>query len=224
MGRMIQIRRPDGGVCPAYLSEEGVAPNAPGLVVVQEWWGLNDQIQHTADRFAAAGYRVLVPDLFRGEVAANAEEASHKMKHLNFIDAAEQDIQGCIIQLREGAKRCGVTGFCMGGALTLLSALRVGGVDAGGCFYGIPPRSVCNPSEIKVPLILHFAEQDDWCTPEVVNTLDSDLKASGSAYELHRYPGHHAFMNEARPEVYDAEAAGLAWERTLRFFERTLKA
>jgi carboxymethylenebutenolidase len=223
MGQLIQIRRPDGATCPAYLSAAAAPPGAPALVVIQEWWGLNEQIKSIADRFAQAGYRAIVPDLFRGRRATNQEEASHMMGALDFADAAEQDIQGCVTYLREGSASCGVTGFCMGGALTLLSALRVKGVDAGGCFYGMPPRAAANFQDLAIPLILHFAQTDDWCTPALVDGLEADLKKSKSKFELHRYSAQHAFMNEARPEVYDPKCAALAWERTLSFFGRTLK-
>jgi carboxymethylenebutenolidase len=111
----------------------------------------------------------------------------------------------------------------MGGALTLLSAVRAKGVDAGACFYGIPPKAALDPKDIAIPLTLHFANIDDWCTPKVVDGLKADLERSKSRYELHRYDAQHAFMNEARPEVSDADAAKLAWERTLGFFERRLK-
>lgn len=223
MTQLTQIRRPDGSTCPAYLSAEKLPPGAPGLVVIQEWWGLNEQIKKTADRFARAGYRAIVPDLYRGKRASSADEASHMMQHLNFLDAADQDIQGCVTFLRESSARVGVTGFCMGGALTILSALRVKGMDAGVCFYGIPPKAVAAPSDISVPLQCHFANQDDWCTPQLVDGLEADLKKSKSRFELYRYPAHHAFMNDARPEVYDAKCAGDAWERTLSFLERELK-
>jgi carboxymethylenebutenolidase len=224
MGQLIDVRRPDGSHCPAYLSGADNPASAPGLVVIQEWWGLNDQIKKVADRFALAGHRVLVPDLFRGKLATSSDEASHMMNNLNFLDAADQDIQGCVNQLRQGAKRCGVAGFCMGGALTLLSAVRVKGVDAGACFYGIPPKSVFDAAQVSIPLILHFANRDDWCTPQLVDGLKADLERSKSRFELHRYDAEHAFMNEARPEVYDSEGARLAWERTQAFFERTLTA
>jgi len=191
--------------------------------VIQEWWGLNEQIKKTADRFAQAGYRSVVPDLYRGRRASNQEEASHMMSNLNFADAAEQDIQASVTYLRESSRRCGVTGFCMGGALTILAALRVQGVDAGGCFYGIPPKSVANPSELSIPLILHFANIDDWCTPQLVDGLEADLRSSKSSFEIYRYAAQHAFMNEARPEVYEPKSAKLAWDRTLSFFDRALK-
>jgi carboxymethylenebutenolidase len=223
MGQTLDIRRPDGATCPAYLSVGDNAANAPAVVVIQEWWGLNDQIRKTADRFAAAGYRALVPDLYRGKLATSAEEASHMMNHLDFLAAADQDIQGCVTHLRASSKRCGVAGFCMGGALTLLAAQRVKGVDVGACFYGMPPKTVFDASKVSIPLILHFANQDDWCTPALVDGLKADLERSKSRFELHRYDAQHAFMNEARPEVFAPESARLAWERTRAFFDGTLK-
>jgi carboxymethylenebutenolidase len=223
MGQIIDVRRPDGGTCPAYLSAPENAANAPAVVVIQEWWGLNDQIRKTADRFATAGYRALVPDLFRGKLAKNSDEASHLMNHLDFLDAADQDIQGAVSYLGEKSSRCGVVGFCMGGALTLLSALRVKGMHAGACFYGIPPKEVFDATKVALPLSLHFANTDDWCTPERVDALKADLERSPARFELYRYDGEHAFMNEARPEVYAPESARLAWQRTLAFFERTLR-
>jgi len=224
MGQIIDVRRPDGGTCPAYLSTPEKAAGAPGVVVIQEWWGMNEQIKKTADRLANEGYRALVPDLFRGKIAKSSDEASHLMNHLNFLDAADQDIQGCVSSLREASSRCGVAGFCMGGALTLLSAVRVKGMDAGACFYGIPPEKVFDAAQVQLPLILHFANSDDWCTPQLVDTLKTKLERSGSRFELHRYDAEHAFMNEARPEVYAPEHARLAWQRTLAFFDRTLRS
>jgi carboxymethylenebutenolidase len=222
MGQRVEVRRPDGGSCPAYLNAELAPDSAPGLVVIQEWWGLNEQIQQTADRFAQAGYRVIVPDLFRGKHAANVDEASHMMDQLNFIDASEQDIQGCVDHLRQDSTRCGVTGFCMGGALTILSALRVSGLDAAGCFYGIPPKDFADPGQIRLPMIFHFANIDNWCTPQLVDGLEEAMKRSESEFELYRYDAQHAFMNDAGP-AYDAASADLAWKRTLDFFERRLK-
>ncbi len=223
MGQRIEIPRPDGGTCPAYANLDRAPGGAPGLVVIQEWWGLNEQIQKVADRFAEAGYRVVVPDLFRGKLASDADEANHLMSGLNFGDAAGQDVQGCVNYLLKESERCGVAGFCMGGALTILSALNVSGVSAGGCFYGIPPKEFADPSAMAVPVIYHFADQDYWCTPELVDSLEADLKRSKAAFDLYRYDAQHAFMNEARPEVYDAQTAQLAWDRTLAFFEKHLK-
>ncbi len=222
MGERIEFSRPDGKKCPAYLALPSAGKDAPGFVVIQEWWGLNPQIQAMADRIAAAGYRAVVPDLFRGEVAKNAEEATHKMNHLDFMDATHQDIRGAIQHLKEYTpnQKVAVGGFCMGGALTLLSAMKLTELDAGACFYGIPPAAAGDPGSIKVPLICHFADTDDWCTPALVSELEGKLKKGGVKFELHRYAAQHAFMNEARPEVYDAGAAKLAWDRTLAFLKQ----
>jgi carboxymethylenebutenolidase len=222
MGSTFEYSRPDGDKCPAYLAEPQSGDGARAVVVIQEWWGLNAQIKKTADRLAEAGYRALVPDLFRGQIAKDATEASHLMGSLDFVDAAEQDIAGAVSWLAQRSKKCAVAGFCMGGALTLVSAARVAGLSAGACFYGIPPRALLDPSSLSLPLILHFADLDDWCTPKLVQELESELARSKSKFELHRYAAQHAFMNEARPDVYDAKNAALAWKRTLDFFDRTL--
>jgi carboxymethylenebutenolidase len=110
----------------------------------------------------------------------------------------------------------------MGGALTIISAVRVPEMDAGACFYGIPPASVADPKSIAIPMLFHFANRDDWCTPKAVDALEAALKASKSDHDVYRYDAEHAFMNEARPEVYDAAAAALAWKRTLEFFKKTI--
>jgi carboxymethylenebutenolidase len=224
MGHMIEFKRPDGKNCAAYLATPKGAPTAPGFVVIQEWWGLNDQIKNTADRLAEAGYRALVPDLYRGKVATAAEEATHLMSSLNFLDAASEDIRGAVQYLKQSSKAVVVGGFCMGGALTLLSALKVPEMDAGAVFYGFPPIDFGAFKGVKVPLTLHFANVDDWCTPAKVNDLETALKESKSQFELYRYDAKHAFMNEARPEVYDETSAKAAWDRMLAFLRKTLPA
>jgi len=222
VGEMIQFKRPDGKTCPGYLSAPKTGSSAPGFVVIQEWWGLNDQIKKTADRLAEAGYRALVPDLYRGKVATAADEANHLMANLNSPDAAGQDIRGAVQFLKQSSKKVAVGGFCLGGALTILSALRVPEMDAGACFYGIPPVDAADLQKIKVPLICHFANRDDWCTPAKVNDLEAALKLSKSSFELYRYDVQHAFMNEARLQVYDAVSAKIAWNRTLAFLQKAL--
>ena len=222
MGEIIQFNRPDGKTCPGYLAEPGSGSSAPGFVVIQEWWGLNDQIKKTADRIAGAGYRALVPDLYRGKVVTASDEAKHLMANLNFPDAAAQDIRGAVQHLKHTSKKVAVGGFCMGGALTILAALRVPEMDAGACFYGIPPLDVAELQKIKIPLIFHFANKDDWCTPDKIDELEAALKQSKSPFELYRYDAQHAFMNEARPQVYDAVSAKTAWERTLTFLKKAL--
>jgi carboxymethylenebutenolidase len=222
MGEMIQFKRPDGKTCPGYLATPKTGSGAPGFVCIQEWWGINEQIKKTADRLAGEGYRALVPDLYRGKLAKAADEASHLMANLNFPDAAEQDIRGAVQYLKQSSKKVAVGGFCMGGALTILAAVRVTEMDAGACFYGIPDIGPAEIKKIKIPLICHFANRDTHWTPAKANDLEAALKQSKSEFEIYRYDAQHAFMNEARPEVYDAASAKLAWERTLKFLKKAL--
>jgi carboxymethylenebutenolidase len=219
---MIEFKRPDGKLCPGYLATPKEDAGMPGFVVIQEWWGVNDQIKRTADRLAEAGYRALVPDLYRGKVASAADEANHLMGSLNFPDAAGQDIRGAVQYLKQSSPKVTVGGFCLGGALTLLCAAHVPEMDAGACFYGIPPAESFDPKSIKIPLICHFANHDDWCTPAKADELEAALKQSKSKYEIYRYDAHHAFMNEARPEVYDAQSVKTAWDRTLKFLSQSI--
>lgn len=219
MSQMIAFKRPDGGSSRAYLAEAG--PGAPGLILIQEWWGLNPHICELAERFAAAGFTTLAPDLYRGRIASSADEASHLMTGLDFGDATHQDLAGALAYLKQRCARVGVTGFCMGGALTIAAAVHLPGLAAASCFYGIPPAEFADPARIGIPFQGHFAARDDWCTPAAVDALEAKLKVQ---HELHRYPAAHAFFNDKRPEVYDAACAKLAWERTLSFLNRHLRA
>jgi carboxymethylenebutenolidase len=222
MGETIQFKRPDGKTCPGYLATPKTGSGGHGFVCIQEWWGLNDQIKKTGDRLAEAGYRALVPDLYRGKIAKAADEANHLMANLNLADAAEQDIRGAVQYLKQSSKKVAVGGFCMGGALTIFAAVRVPEMDAGACFYGIPDLPTAELKEIKIPVICHFANKDGWITPAKVNDLEAALKQSKSQFEIYRYDAQHAFMNEARPGVYDAASAKLAWDRTLKFLKNVL--
>lgn len=222
MGDMIKFDRPDGKDCPAYLAKPEAGDQAPGLVVIQEWWGLNEQIKRMADRFAAAGYRALVPDLYRGKLTQEENEASHFMGELDFMDASEQDIHGAVSYLKKSGTKVGITGFCMGGALTILGALKVEAMDAGVCFYGIPPAEAADPSKIRRPMMFHFANTDDWCTPDAVGALEAKLKSGNVEHELFRYDAKHGFMRDGS-EVHHEANAKVAWERTIAFFDRTLK-
>jgi len=231
MAKTVSYNRPDGGSVNAYLAEPANPANSPGLVVIQEWWGLNDQIRGVADRFAQAGYRALVPDLYRGKSTIDAEEASHLMDSLNFGDAAGQDVRGALQYLKaSGSAKAGVTGFCMGGALTVLSAVHVPEVDAGVSWYGYPPLEFVDAAKIKAPLMGHWALHDVPFPIDGVGKLEEKLRAAGAAYEFYRYDAKHAFFNETQvgdkkllPMIeYQPEAAALAWQRTLKFFDQHL--
>ncbi len=220
-GDNIQIVRPDGHTAPVQVFPAS-DPAAPAVVLIQEWWGLNDQIRGVARRIAEAGYNVLIPDLYRGKSASTADEAKHLMGDLNFPDALFQDLAGAVHTARQHHGKVAVLGFCMGGALALAAAVHREELTSAVVFYGIPPAQLADPSKLRVPLLAHFAEHDDWCTPDAVKALEDSLRASTSEYEIHRYNAQHGFFNESRPEVHDPEAATVAWRRTLAFLARTL--
>ncbi|ASW01737.1 dienelactone hydrolase family protein [Paraburkholderia aromaticivorans] len=228
-GSMITFSRPDGQQIQGYLAKPQKLEGAPGIVVIQEWWGVNDQIRGVADRLAQAGYLALVPDLFRGKTTVEEAEAHHLLDGLDFGDAATQDVRGAAQYLKQSAAKVGVTGFCMGGALTLLALCNVPEVSAGVVWYGFPPLEYVDPSKIKVPLIGHWATQDEFFTAETVDALESKLKGVNVDVEFHRYLAHHGFANEqavgpgriARTQ-FDPVWSQMAWDRTLTFFGRTL--
>jgi carboxymethylenebutenolidase len=218
MGTRVTFRRPDGRDAAGYLANAGRA-HAPGIVVIQEWWGLQDQIRGICDRFALAGYDALAPDLYAGTVVPyhDTEAAGREMNSLNFLDATDQTVRGAVQLLERSSAKVGLTGFCLGGAVTILGACRIPELGAAVCFYGLPPETVAKAADVKVPLQAHFANQDDWCTPQAVDAFEAALKAAGKRAEVFRYDASHAFVNEQR-DVYDRAAAELAWERTLAFW------
>ena len=230
MAKTVSFNRPDGKSVSGYVAEPTGAGKAPGIVVIQEWWGLNDQIKGVADKLAKAGYRALVPDLYRGKTAVDAKEANHLMTGLNFGDAAGQDIRGAVQYLKKsGSPKVGVTGFCMGGALTILSAVNVPEMDAGVIWYGYPPLEYVDASKIKVPLLGHWGTQDQAFAIGGVDELEKKLRAANVKFEFHRYNAKHAFANETADAKkmdmlkYDPKAAQIAWQRSLDFFAKHLK-
>ncbi|MBV8526569.1 MAG: dienelactone hydrolase family protein [Acetobacteraceae bacterium] len=214
MGTMIEFARPDRGKTKGYLATAG--RGRPGVVVIQEWWGLNDQICGVADRFARAGYNALAPDLYKGRLTTEPDEANHLMTGLDFADATHQDLRGAAQHLQAQSGRVAVMGYCMGGALTVAAAVHVPEFTAGVCFYGIPPKGFADPAKIRMPLQGHFANRDDWCTPAAVDDLEGTLKSAGVQHEIYRYDAAHAFANE-RSAAYDVACANQAWERMAAF-------
>jgi len=224
---MITFKRPDGKECSGFYVEPNTGNRAPGIVVIQEWWGVNDQIKGVANRLAAAGYRAVVPDLYRGKVGLDAKEAEHLMTNLNFGDAATQDIRGAGQYLKQTSSKVGVTGFCMGGALTVLAAVHVPETDASVSWYGCPPLDYVDATKIKAPLMGHWALDDAYFPIQQVEGLEEKLKQANVKYEFYRYKAKHAFANETlkdpgAPIAYDAAAAETAWTRTMTFFKQHL--
>ncbi len=222
MGTMITYPKHGAtGNAKGYLADAG--PSAPAVVVVQEWWGLQGQIKGVCDRLAQAGFTALAPDLYEGMVVPYHDDAaaSAAMASLDFQAATEQWVRGAVVFLKKGRK-VGITGFCMGGAVTVIGAARIPELSAAVCFYGLPPPQVASGRDVKVPIQCHFASEDDWITPEKADQFEAELSAGGKTYEVHRYKGHHAFMNEQRPQVHDPKAAKIAWDRCISWLRTYL--
>jgi carboxymethylenebutenolidase len=198
----------------------------PGVIVLQEWWGLVPHIKDVCDRFAAAGYVALAPDLYHGAVAKSPDEAGKYMMSLR-IDEAEKDLRGaCKFLLDHQAtagSKIGTVGFCMGGALSLYTASKNPEVGACVIFYGIHPNVKPDLANLQAPVLGLYAERDGFVTPLVAHELEEQLNKHGKSAEMHIYPGvDHAFFNDTRPEVYSEAAAKDAWRRVLDFFSKNL--
>jgi carboxymethylenebutenolidase len=203
--------------------------SGPGLIVIQEWWGLVPHITDLCDRFAAEGFVALAPDLFHGETTTEPDEAGKLMMALN-LDRAAQDLGGAVAFLQGheavAGEKLGVTGFCMGGGLTLVAACRF--PDAFGAvvpWYGLIPWPDAEPdwSALEAPVEGHYAGDDGFFTADAARDLEARLRGLGKSATLYIYEGaDHAFFNDTRPEVYDAEAATTAWQRTLDFLHTRL--
>ncbi|MFP6729334.1 MAG: dienelactone hydrolase family protein [Alphaproteobacteria bacterium] len=222
MGQDITFAQPDGGQATGYIAESGAG--APGVVLIQEWWGLIDQIKGMCDKLAGEGYNVLAPDLYSGTAIEyhDLDGAAREMNSLDFLGATDQMVRGAAQHLGRGGAKVGLTGYCLGGAVTIIGAVRVPEIAAAVCFYGIPPVEAADPKDISIPFQGHFANTDDWCNPPAVDALEASLAESDSDYEIFRYDGQHAFLNHERPDVYDAAIADQSWVRTLEFWGRHL--
>jgi carboxymethylenebutenolidase len=199
--------------------------NGPGIVVIQEWWGLVDHVKDLCDRFAAEGFVALAPDLYHGKATTEPDEAGKLLMSMD-IERAGKDMGGAVDYLlahgRVQPKKIGTVGFCMGGNLALLLA-TLKPVDAAVAFYPYP-RTEPNFANIKANVLLHIAENDQAPTPEMAAKIVQQVGAAGKKAEMFVYPGtDHAFFNDTRPEAYVPDAAKQAWQRTLDFFRENLK-
>ena len=218
----------NGSTAEGYLAKPA-SGRGPGIVVIQEWWGLVPWIKEMADRLAAEGYFALAPDLYHGETTNEPDDAGKMMMSMK-MDKAALEMSGAYDYLKnlDGATgKVGSVGFCLGGGLSLfLATLRP--IDACVVFYGVLPGVQPDLTKIAGPVLGHYAENDGWATPEAAAELEKQIADAGKSVEFHQYRGaKHAFMNP-NPEVekagggYDAAAAKDAWERTLAFFKKHL--
>jgi carboxymethylenebutenolidase len=197
---------------------------APALVLVQEWWGVDDHIRSLADRFAKAGFVTLAPDLYHGTVTKDAGEAGKLMQALDGKRAMD-DLAGAVDYLAAYARsngKVGVVGFCMGGAYALAAASNIPEVTAAVPFYGIPPAERLDFAKMKAPILMHVATRDEWVTVARAQEIAAQVNAHGGAMKVEVHEADHAFMNDTRPEVYAPEAAKLAWDRAVAFLHQHL--
>ena len=221
------IRFPANGTTGSgYLATPPTA-SGPGLIVIQEWWGLVDHIKDVADRFASAGFVALAPDLYDGQTTESPDAAGKLMMALE-IESAAQHLKGAIDYLMSHdavtSQTVGTVGFCMGGQLALYTACANSRVGACVDFYGIHPNVTLDVASLRAPVLGFFADQDDFVQPEAARALEADLKAAGKQVEIAIFAGaDHAFFNDTRHEVYHAAYAQQCWARMLDFFNHHLR-
>ena len=224
MGRMVDFEA-NGKRSGGYLATPA-SGSGPGVIVIQEWWGLVDHVKDVADRFAGEGFAALAPDMYHGETAASPDDAGKLMMALD-VERTERDLRGAVDYLlgrgEVAGERVGTVGFCMGGQLSLFAACANPKVGACVDFYGIHPRVTPDLASLQAPVLGFFAEQDGFVPPQAARKLEADLRAAGKEAEITIFEGaDHAFFNDARPEAYHAQYAAECWTRMLAFFRRHL--
>lgn len=226
MGEMIEFAA-NGGTVEGYLAAPG--RSGPGVVVIQEWWGLVPHIKDVCERFAAEGFVALAPDLYQGASTTEPDGAGKLMMALN-IERAARDLTGAVDELQRrdevSGEGVGVVGYCMGGGLALyLATLRPDDVRGVAPYYGVIPWEAAQPDYARLQGAVqgHYADGDDFLPVDQVRALEKQLKDLGKDAEFHIYEGTgHAFFNDSRPDAYVEDAAREAWERTIAFFSKHL--
>jgi len=222
-GKMVDFPS-NGGKTAGYLATPKTG-KGPGVLVLQEWWGLVGHIKNVCDRFAAEGFAALAPDLYHGQTASEPDAAGKLFMALN-IAQAEKDLRGAAKYLtaQSSTAKLGAVGFCMGGQLALFAGTVNPNVGAVVDFYGIHPNVKPDYTKLGGPVLGLFAEKDAFVTPQAAKDVDAAIKKAGKQSQIHVYPGvDHAFFNDERADVYNKAAADDAWRRTLTFFRQHLK-
>lgn len=227
MGEMVEF--PSNGQNPTGYLATPHSGSGPGIVVIQEWWGLVSHVKDVCDRFAREGFTALAVDLYHGAAASLKEpdEAGKLMMEMD-IPRASKEMGGAVQWLTQGDKATGdavgVVGYCMGGGLALYLATLRPEVRACVCYYGVIPWPSVKPdySRLHGPVLGHWGSGDDWNTRDKVGELESEITAAGQRADFHWYDAGHAFFNDDRPEIFNADAARLSWDRTLAFFRQEL--
>jgi carboxymethylenebutenolidase len=216
----------EGSSARGYLASPR-SGGGPGVIVIQEWWGLVDHVKAVADRLADEGFVALAPDLYHGQSTDRPDEAGRLMMALN-IGQATKELGGAVdCLLGPGgatSEKVGVVGFCMGGQLALAAACASSKVGACVDFYGVHQKVSLDFSTLSAPVLGLFGEKDAFVSPQVARKLETDLREAGKEVEIVIYPdADHAFFNDTRADVYKPDAARDAWERTLRLFRANLR-
>ena len=222
-GKMVDFPS-NGGTTTGYLATPASGPG-PGILVIQEWWGLVGHIKKVCDRFAAEGFSALAPDMYHGQTASEPDGAGKLFMALN-IGQAEKDLRGAAKYLAQHSStaKLGAVGFCMGGQLALFAGTLNPSVGAVVNFYGIHPNVKPDYGKLSGPVLGLFAEKDGFVTPQVAKDTDAAIKKAGKQSEINIYPNvDHGFFNDERPDVYNKAAADDAWRRTLAHFRQNLK-
>jgi len=228
MGEIVEFPS-NGATGQGYLAIPD-AGSGPGVIVIQEWWGLVPHIKEVCDRLAAEGFVALAPDLYHGVTTAEPDEAGKLMMALN-VEQAGKDMGGAIDHLlgldAVTSTSLGVIGFCMGGGLALvLATQRPDAISACAPYYGVIPWENLAPdySALRAKVQGHFASEDGFFPPEMARKLEQQLRDLGKDAEIQVHQGvDHAFFNDTRPEVYDAQASNKAWNDTLGLLREQLK-
>ena len=202
---------------------EGAGPY-PGLVVIQEWWGLDEHIKDVAQRFANEGFVALAPDLYHGKVTNEPDEAMKLAMSLDMNRASKELVKAAgYLDSLPSVRNIGAIGYCMGGGLALTLACDSPQIKAVAPYYGANPNPIEKVASLQAPMQGVYAEHDDFVNEQVREKLRQALEQHGKQFEIRVYPGtHHAFFNDTRPQIYNAEAAKDAWQRSLAFFRENL--
>jgi carboxymethylenebutenolidase len=213
------------GTAPGYLAEP--AGHGPAVIVLQEWWGLDEHVRSLCDRLATEGFYALAPDLYRGETTAQPDEAQQKMMAMS-MEQVEQDMCGAADHLASlpgvDGPGVGAVGFCLGGGLAIWAAATCPNIAAAVTYYYVMPHGKPDFTKIKGPVLGHFGTADEFIPLEDANKLESELEDAGVETTFHYYDGAgHAFFNDTnRLGTYDKAHAETSWERTVSFLRAAL--
>ena len=212
------------GATTAHVALPAEASESAAVILIHEWWGINDHMRDIAARYAGEGYTCITPDLFRGKVARDPKEAAQLMNTLPIEDGIDT-IKSAIAEAEKkySVGKIGITGYCMGGTFALRAACEIDGLAAAAPFYvDIPPEQLL--AKLKTPTLFIAGARDGWITPEKVNELKEAAHRYKLPVEVVSYDADHAFFNDTRPEVYSPEAAADAWQRVLNLFRERLQS